>query len=430
MEPEHIDTVLDRANRLLEAGKPDESLRCLDQVDGQLVDSDDRIECAALRAYALSEMGRAEEALQTLEPLIEEFPESARLFGALGVVLSGANDLEQAREALETAIALDQEDETLLANLALVYERLRDYATAVELYDRAIDLGADLDWALRRRATALVESGDSAAARATLKRYLSLVPDDAEQWVSLAILHSDDEQYEDAFACYQRAEQAEADSPVLRLNWGVTAVRAGRLDDARRQLDFLRRLDPDSARPRLLQAFILEERGDIRAALRCYGETVERIRPDDFGELTYVFEMAMDFYARRKMHARCEKLLKQAYEANACTVELCEAYRQLTGQCLRRGYWFNLVLEADYRDGLCEVHERGAAREGRAARFQRSFQVVAADRDEAAMLALAFARRMGETELSLCEFVREEVVDDAHTGIYEVEKESLVLAPA
>ena len=58
-----------------------------------------------------------------------------------------------------------------------------------------------------------------------MNRYLSLVPDDAEQWVSLAILHSDAEQYEDAFACYRRAEQTEADSPVLRLNWGLVESR-------------------------------------------------------------------------------------------------------------------------------------------------------------------------------------------------------------
>ena len=33
----------------------------------------------------------------------------------------------------------------LLANLALVYEMLHDYKTALQLYERAIELGADLD---------------------------------------------------------------------------------------------------------------------------------------------------------------------------------------------------------------------------------------------------------------------------------------------
>ena len=71
MQPEDIETLLDRANRLLEAGKPDESLRCLDELDAYTLETDDRIEWASLRAWALSEMGRDEEALDTLYPLLD-----------------------------------------------------------------------------------------------------------------------------------------------------------------------------------------------------------------------------------------------------------------------------------------------------------------------------------------------------------------------
>lgn len=427
MEPEHIDSVLDQANRLLEEGKPAESLRCLDQVKDQLVDSDDRIEFASLQACALADIGRSDEAVQALETLLTEFPDSAHLFGALGVVLSGSDRLERAREALEAAVALDQEDETLLANLALVYEKLRDYSTAIKLYDRAINLGADLDWGLQRKAAALSEAGDYAAAKTTLRRYLSLVPDDADQWTTLGILHSDDDEYEQAFDCYRQAERLDPDSAALRLNWGVTAVRAAQLPAAGQQLDELRRIDPDSSRPLLLQAFILEEEGGIDAAGRCYSQALDRIHPDDYAELAYATEMAMDFYARGKQRNRCEELLHRAYAANACTADLCEPYRELTGRYLRRGYWYTLAVEANYREGLREVREPKAPAKRPVNRFRRSFQVVARDHDEAVTLVLGFAARVGETGVCICEFLREEPLNDAYSGIYEVESESLVL---
>ena len=43
---------------------------------------------------------------------------------------------------------------------------------------------------------------------------------------------------------------------------------------------------------------------------------------------------------------------------------------------------------------------------------------------------LDFARRLGETGVAVREFVREEPLENVFTGIYEVEKESLVLSSA
>lgn len=427
MEPEDIDALLDEANRLLESGKPDESLQRLDQIQEAALDSDDRIEWASLRAWALTEMGRDDEALEMLDSLLEDFPKSARLLSALGVVLSNVEELEDAREALEEAVSLSPSDEVSLANLALVYEKMRDYDRALTLYEQALNLGADVDWILLRMASALTERGRYDDAKVTLKRYLSLVPEDASQWIALGILHSDDEDFNEAFECYSRAEQIDPNSVSLRLNWGVSAVRARRLQDARRQLKYLQDLDPRSTRPWLLGAFILEEEGDLHGARSVYDRVLNRPAATDFAELTYALEMAMDFFARHKMRTRCERLFARAYAVNACTVELCEAHREVTGAYLDAAYWFSVMVEADYRAGLAEVRE-GRDDGRRFTRFMRDYQIVARDRDEAVSNVLEFARRMGESNPCVREFIGEEKVERTFTGIYEVETEALVFA--
>jgi len=425
MDPEEIDALLDRANRLLEAGRAADSLRCLEQLDATALEADDRIEWGSLRAWALSDLGRDDEALETLDALLEEYPQAPRLLSTLGVVLSNRDELDEARDALEEALSLRPDDEVSLANLALVYEKLRDYERALELYDRALSLGADIDWVLQRKAAALTECERYDEAKATLKRYLSLVPDDAAQWVALGILHSDDEEFAQAYECYARAEKLKPHSTALRLNWGVTAVRAGDLKAARRQLKQLQRIEPHSSRPWLLRAFILEEEGDVTAARVIYDRILARSFRDH-DELTYAFEMAMDFYARHKLRPRCERLLARAYAENACTVELCEAYREVTGVYAERCSWFSLLIECDYRPGLLEVYEHDHTPETRLTRFVRDVQVVAADRDEAVGLALDFVRRMGESHPRVREFLGEEDLTNTYTGIYEVESTALV----
>ncbi len=429
MERDDANSPLERANRLLESGRPKDALGILEAISAESLDEDMRIEWACLRGWALSDLERHEEAIEFLDELVESNPESGRLLCTLGVVLSNAGELDGAADALEAAVKAEPEDDVAVANLALVCERLREYERALELYDKALDLGAEIDWVLLRKSSVLTECGQYDDAKKTLKRYLSLAPEDVAQWVSLGILHSDDDEYEEAFACYAEAEKLAPDDASLRLNWGVTAVRARDLALARVQLSRLRKTEPESPRWQLLEAFILEEDGRVAEARRIYDRVLRRRRFADRIELMYTLEMAMDFFARHKLRPRCTELVERAYAENACTVELCEAFREAWGQFVKKAYWYSIVLEADYRTGLHEVRERTGDRRARFTRFARDYQVVARNHDEAIGLVLEFARKMGERNPTVREFIGQEPIEKTYTGIYEVEAESFVFSP-
>ena len=427
MGPDETDALLERASRLLETGKAAACLECLDALRGDQLEGDDHVEWASLRAWALTELGRDEEALELLDGALAEFPDSSRLLGTLGVVLSNGEDLEDACDVLERAVDVNPRDEVALANLALVCEKLRDYPRAAELYDQALSLGADIDWVLQRKAAVLTECGRYADAKATAKRYLSLVPEDAAQWIALGILHSDDEEYKDAFSCYRTAEELDPQSASLRLNWGVTAVRAQDLEMAYAQLAQLKDIEPRSTRWWLLRAFILEEEGSIEKAREIYERALKR-KTTDRAELSYVLEMAMDFYSRQRSRRACAGLLKRAYRENACSVELCEAYREAIGTYVERAQWFSVAVEAEYRDGLVEVRDRHDPPDRLCTHFVRDFQVIARNHDEALSLVMGLVRSMGESNATVREFTGRERVEDTYTGIYEVAAESFVYA--
>ncbi len=428
MRPEDVQALFDKANDLLDAGKAAETLRCLEGVEDQLTDDDDRIELGALQSWALSELGRHREALERIEPMIEEFDDSPRLLSTLGVVLSNSGRLIEACEALERALELDEDDESTVANLGLVYEKLYEYERALGLYDQAIEKGGQIDWLLRRKAAVLTELNRPTEAITALRRYLSLAPDDEAQWIDLAILYSDQDDFDSAGQCFREAERIAPDSPGLRLNWGVTAVRAKDLRLAQLQLAYLERLEPDGARPRLLRAYILEEQSQDQEAWAQYSDALSRARGEEGDELAYALEMAMDFAARHEMAADCRRLFREAYAANCCSMEFCEPYRELFGEPLEKGVWYSITVEADYRGGLNEVTDGGDPEGATPTRFLRAYQIVARDRDDALTLLRETLEELGETNLVIREFLNEEPLENTHTGVYEIEPDALVFA--
>lgn len=425
MSSNDVQRILSEASLLLESGRPAETLNCLRRIE-LLGDDDFRIECGALRAWALAELGHVDSALETLRPLLESFPDSARLHGTLGVVLSNDGNLEDACEALEQAVELDGDDPTALANLALVHERLREFEMALELYDRAIEVGADIDWLLERKAAVHAELGQYEQAKRTLRRYLSIAPEDVRQLVFLATLHGDDEEYDEAFRCLAVAEHIAPNDPSVRLNWGIVAAQAGRFEVAQRQLRLLRHIEPRSPRVMLLEAVICDYDGQVDAAAQRYEQAVQCADPTDAAAFQDTIEMALDFFVRNGFSAQCERIFDLAYRANACTIDVCESYRSAVGEHIEKAAWFSLLVEAAYRPGLCEVRDRSGRGNQLPNRYARNVQVIARDRDEAMAMVSDLLRRMGEQNVRITEFIADEAMENVHLGPYEIEREALV----
>lgn len=415
MDFEFVHSRLQKASELLDSGKPHDALTCLDEVEQHVYDSEDRIEFASLRAWALSQLEKVDQALEMLAPLIEEYPENARLHATRGVVLSHANRLGEARDSLESAAALDDCDGVAIANLGFVYEKLHELESAVRAYDRALELGADVVWILQRKAAALRELGDFRAAKTTLGRYLSFAPEDDFEWTSLAIVHSELGEFDAAFECYERAEALNPNSLSMRFNWGLSAERAGRIDMARRQLDRLMESSPDGVQTHILRAYIHEHEGGLKSAWEAYECAMRAIDDSvDPSEAAYAFERAMEFCSEHSMRAQADSLIVLAFRRNACTPTLCESYRELSGEPMEKGYWFGLIAEtAPVRDPVDS--------EKQAPTTTRGFQLIARDRDDALALLDRFLRKVGHRLVMLCEFIDEEPHEDDCTGVYEVE---------
>lgn len=428
MDREELDQFMEQAARLLDEGQFQEALDKLDSLPQPPEDPEDRVEWSTMRGWALAELHRVDEALEVIEPLLDEFPENARLHCTRGFSLLQADAISEAIEALEHAYELDPQDELTITNLAYACERIRDFNRACELYDSAIDLGIGIDWALTHKAAALAHAGDLESAAKTLKRYLSLQPDDVDQWSELAILYADLGQLEAAFGAFEQAVLHAPDAAEPRMNFGLTLARAGKTEEARAQLDEIVRIEGRQVRAQLLEAAILEVEGHTRRAEQAYERVLAGLDPQNEDDLVFALERAMDFFSRHKNRKRCEELLRRAYSENACTVELCESYREIETRFAKKAYWLSVVIEADYRKGLREAYTHHADRTKPRKRYLRNFQVVARDRDDAVAMVLDLATRMGEKRARVREIVREEAVDDAYTGLYEIERDAVVLA--
>lgn len=126
-------------NQLLRNGK---SAQALARAEAYLGSSDRAArdpQMRFLKAVALTDSGRTEEATAALNQLIEDYPELPEPYNNLAVIYAGQNQLDKARAALENAVRNNPGYGVAYENLGDIHARLayEAYAKAQGLEGRA-----------------------------------------------------------------------------------------------------------------------------------------------------------------------------------------------------------------------------------------------------------------------------------------------------
>lgn len=129
-----------------------------------------------LRCRVLIRMGQNAEALEDIELLIKDFPETEEYLALRGGILSKLDRTEEAVADFERVNSLNPFDRDAIVHLATLYERIGLRDKALDLYDEAVNMMPDFADAYKERGGIKHRLGDELGAAEDLKRALELTP--------------------------------------------------------------------------------------------------------------------------------------------------------------------------------------------------------------------------------------------------------------
>ena len=177
-------TVVANAARLLEDGRAADAANAISPLIGQGCRHPD-----ALMVYsaACEQLGRINDAFEACKAALEQSPDRADLWGALGRMLYENGQPQRGAELLERAIALDPTNAELWYNLALAAADAGNRRRATEAAAKATELKPD--WAMAWGGLGFFQeqAGELEAAEASLRRALELDPSLASARHSLTV---------------------------------------------------------------------------------------------------------------------------------------------------------------------------------------------------------------------------------------------------
>lgn len=178
-------------------------------------------------------------AILALEPLSRLYPTVAQHHYLLGVALMQAGDMLGAIDALREAERLDPTPLTLVA-LGIALNDRKMFGEAKPVLLRALEREPDHVEALSALAEAEEGLDEVEAAEGHAARALALAPGNATAHLVIGLIRMKAERYGDARAAFERAAQADANSPKAHYQLSLACARLGDRTAAAQHLELYR----------------------------------------------------------------------------------------------------------------------------------------------------------------------------------------------
>lgn len=182
----------------------------------------------------------------------------------------GAPVESEPRNTFRLSVDVPAEDLSQLLQRAVDAQRRGQPQAAIDLYQRAITIGAGSAEIYNNLGVAYRSINDYARARDAYRHALELDPRDANAWNNLGVVIDALGDREQARAAYQRALETDAAHVGAKVNLARHYHTSRMLDDAKRLLEQAVRTDPLLAEAHYALARVLEDLGDRDGALRHY----------------------------------------------------------------------------------------------------------------------------------------------------------------
>jgi len=179
-----------------------------------------------------------------LKEALREFPDSSRLWLALGIAEQSDGKNEDAQRSFERALSLDSRSAPALAYLGSAYAERGQYAEAVSFYERAVAADPNLAVPYYLAADALLKQPEVDAPRVEkyLARAVALEPDFAPAHLALAKLDVRAERWPEAAAEFERVIRLDPQSSEAHYQLARVYVRLKKTGEAERELAAFKQL--------------------------------------------------------------------------------------------------------------------------------------------------------------------------------------------
>lgn len=264
LTPQDGETWLLIARIALDQNNPTEALQALDRVgaDGPVA-----WPAGLVRARALQDLKRTDEAAKLLQAMADQAPDRADALVALGDLQRGEDQFAAAEvaytQALQRLPEIDRRNWRLLYARGICFERTQRWPEAEADLLKALELEPDQPFVLNYLGYSWVDKGlNLDRAKAMLHRAVELKPDDGYIVDSLGWAYFRLGENDKAVTYLERAVELEPGDPVINDHLGDAYWRAGRTREARYQWQRALTFAPEPDAAAIIQGKLVKGLGD------------------------------------------------------------------------------------------------------------------------------------------------------------------------
>ena len=228
---------------------------------------------------ALISSGQTQEALDSVEVLIKDYPNELVLFNISGACYAGLGQFDAAIKRYEQALAIKPDYADVHNNLGNALLRFGKLDAAFNSLEKALAIKPDYPDAYFNLGNTLQKLGKLDAAVNSYEKAIAIKPDYVEAHYSLGLSLQELGQLDDAVKSFQRVLQLKPEFASLHNNLAVILKELGRFNIAVEHLEKALSIKPDFAEAHNNLGNVLKELDQYDAAHKSYEKAIS-IKPD------------------------------------------------------------------------------------------------------------------------------------------------------